>query len=135
MGVSHKGFFSRIFQEHLMENRDEIHFVVNLDNGKTLGFCGDTTVKYADVVSGGESMTLVVRILGGCRSTIKTPMIILTNENRSYPIRGLIDNVHGVTYRSGPKGWMGKCIFPEFFLDPHTYQSDPHGKQKNCMVR
>ena len=45
-----------------MENLDETHFVVNLDNGKTLGFRGDTTVKYADVVSGRESITLVVRI-------------------------------------------------------------------------
>ena len=65
MGVLHRGFLSGIFQEHLMENLDETHFVVNLDNGKTLGFRGDTTVKYADVVSGIESMTLVVRISGG----------------------------------------------------------------------
>ena len=57
-------------------------------------------------------------------------MIIFTNENRSYPIRELIDNVPGVTYRSGPKGWMDKCILPEFFSDPRAYQSDPHGQQK-----
>ena len=30
-----------------------MHFVMNMDNGKTLGFCGDQVVKYADVVSGG----------------------------------------------------------------------------------
>ena len=48
-----------------METLDETHFVVNLDNGMTLGFRGDTTIKYADVVSEGESMTLVVRISGG----------------------------------------------------------------------
>jgi hypothetical protein len=102
-------FFNNTFMEYL----DKTHFVVNLDNGKTLGFRGDTTVKYAaDVVLGGESMTLVVRILGGRRSSIEAPMIIFTNENRSYPIRGLIDNVHGVSYRSSPKGWMDKCILP-----------------------
>jgi hypothetical protein len=47
-----------------MENIDETHFVVNLDNGHTLGFQGDTSVTYAEVVSGGDSMTMVVRISG-----------------------------------------------------------------------
>ncbi|KAG0620447.1 hypothetical protein M758_4G216500 [Ceratodon purpureus] len=130
MGVLRRGFLSGIFHEHLMENLDETHFVINLDNGKTLEFRGDTSVKYTDVVSGGESMTLVVRISGGRRSTIEAPMIIFTNENRSYPIRGLIDNVPGVTYRSGPKGWMDQSIMPEFFLDPRAYQGDLHGQQK-----
>ena len=49
-----------------MENVDETHFVVNLDNGRILGFRGDTIVKYDEVVSGGESMTMVIRISGGC---------------------------------------------------------------------
>jgi hypothetical protein len=62
-------------------------------------------------------------------------MIIFTNENMSYPIRELIDNVPGVTYGSGPKGWMDKYILPEFFVDPRAYQSDPHGATKNFMVR
>ena len=113
-----------------MENIDEICLVGNLDNDKTLGFRGDTNNKYVDVISGGKSMTLIVRILGGRHSIIKTPMIIFTNKNMSYPIWGLIDNVHGVTYRYSPKGWMDKCIFPESFLDPRAYQSDPHELQK-----
>ena len=65
MGALHREFLLGNFQEHLMETLDETHFVVNLDNGMTLGFRGDTTIKYADVVSEGESMTLVVRISGG----------------------------------------------------------------------
>ena len=69
-----------------MENIDETHFVVNMDNGRTLGFRGDTTVKYAEVVSGGDSMTMVIRISGGRRSMIEAPMLIFTNPNSSYPI-------------------------------------------------
>jgi hypothetical protein len=42
-----------------------MHFVVNSDNGRTLGFRGDSSVKYAEVVLGGDSMTMVVRISGG----------------------------------------------------------------------
>ena len=48
-----------------MENIDETHFVINMDNGRTLGFQGDTLVKYAEVVSNGDSMVMVVWILGG----------------------------------------------------------------------
>ena len=60
-GVLHKGFESRVFDDNLMENVDETHFVVNLDNGRILGFRGDTTVKYTEVISGGDSMTMVIK--------------------------------------------------------------------------
>lgn len=46
-------------------NADEIHFMINMDNGKTLGFCGDEHVPYADVTSGGEALTMLVRLNGG----------------------------------------------------------------------
>ena len=87
-----------------MENIDETHFVINMDNGRTLGFRDDTTTKYVEVVSGRDSMNLVVQISGGRRSMIEAPMLIFTNPNSSYPIRGLDDNIPGVSYRTGPKG-------------------------------
>ena len=37
--------------ENDLENADETHFIINMDNGRKLGFAGDTEVKYADVVS------------------------------------------------------------------------------------
>ena len=58
--VLHRGFQNGIFDKNLMENLDETHFMVNMDNGKALGFRGDTSVKYADVVARGEAMTMVV---------------------------------------------------------------------------
>jgi hypothetical protein len=45
-----------------VENIDEAHFVFNVDYSRTVGHRGDDAVKYADVVSGGESITMVVRI-------------------------------------------------------------------------
>lgn len=33
-----------------------------MDRQRTLGFCADGEVKYADVVSNGERMTTVVRL-------------------------------------------------------------------------
>ena len=87
-----------------MENLDEIHFTINLDNGRTLSFQGDTSEKYADIVAGGEAMTMVVQISGGRRSSLEAPMIIFTNENRNYPVRRLEDLVLGVSYCTSPKG-------------------------------
>jgi hypothetical protein len=117
-----------------IENIDETHFVVNVDNGRTLGFRGDTTIKYADVVSSGDSMTMVVRISGGRRSLIEAPMFIFTNGNSTYPIRELDDNIPGVSYRTRPKGWMDQVLFPEFFLEPRAFQPDLHGRSKVVWV-
>jgi hypothetical protein len=65
LDVLQRGFQTSIFDENLIKNIDETHFVINMDNGRTLEFQENTTVKYADVVSGGDSMTMVVRISGG----------------------------------------------------------------------
>ena len=86
LGVLKRGFDSDLFDENLMENIDETHFVVNMDNGRTLGFRDDTSTKYVEVIFGGDSMTLVVRISGGHRSMIEAPMLIFINPNNSYPI-------------------------------------------------
>ncbi|KAL3702045.1 hypothetical protein R1sor_020067 [Riccia sorocarpa] len=65
MGVLCRGFQSGELDENLQENIDETHFIVNMDNGKTVGFRGDETVKYADVVSGGVAFTMVVKVTSG----------------------------------------------------------------------
>ena len=130
LGVLHRGFLSGLFDENMMENIDETHFVLNCDNGRTLGFRGDDVDKYADVVRGGEFLTLVVRISGGWRSAIEDPMLIFTNVERDYPMRGLPDNVPGVTYRTSPKGWMDQTLFPQYFEEPRAFQSDVHGRTK-----
>ena len=102
--VFKRGFESRLFDENLIENIDEMHFVVNMDNGRTLGFWSDTLVKYAEVVSGEDSMTMVFQISERRRLMIKTPMLIFTNPNNSYPIQGLNDNIPHVSYHTTPKG-------------------------------
>lgn len=70
LGVLSREFENRTFQEHTIENADEIHFVLNMYNGKTLGFIEGKRVKYAYVVSGGVSMTMMVRISGDVNATI-----------------------------------------------------------------
>ena len=57
-----RGFDSGLFDENLIENIDKTHFVVNMDNDRTLGFWGDTSIKYIEMVLSGNSMTMVVQI-------------------------------------------------------------------------
>ena len=104
-----------------MKNIDKTHFVVNIDNGRILGFWDDTLVKYVEVVSGRDSMTMVVQISGGRRSMIEASILIFTNPNISYLIRDLDDNIFRVCYRIGPKGWMDQGLFADFYDEPRAF--------------
>jgi hypothetical protein len=107
LGVLQRGFQSGVFDENLIENLDETHFTVNMDNGRTLGFRGVSVVKYADVVAGRNAMTMVIRISGGRRSMVEALMLIFTNGNNNYPIRGLEDTIPEVCYRTAQRaGWI-----------------------------
>ena len=61
-------------------------------------------------------------------------MMIFTNASSNYPIRGLPDNIPGVSYRTSPKGWMDQRLFPDFFLEPRAFQADMHGRMKFVWV-
>lgn len=97
--------------EDLVDNIDETQFIVNYDNGKTLGFDGTEKMNYADVVSGGLFMTFLVRFSGGINACIQTVFTIFKILNRKDPIKIVPDNVPGVPYRTKPKGWMEKQVF------------------------
>ncbi len=45
--------------------------------------------------SGGQAMTLVVRMTGGPDGRIEVPFMIVQNEKSNYPIRGVPENVPG----------------------------------------
>ena len=49
LGILQKGFETGKFDENVIENINEIHFIVYVDNGHTLGFTGDIIVKHAKV--------------------------------------------------------------------------------------
>ena len=48
LDVLQLGFQTRLFDENLMQKVDETHFVVNMDNERTLEFRGDNVVKFYD---------------------------------------------------------------------------------------
>lgn len=96
--------------ENYVENANETLFVFNMDNGKALRLKGDIHVIYTDVVSGGDIIKMIVRLSGGPNARIEVSMIIFKNNNRSFPIRGVEENIPGVCYMTGPKGWMDKQV-------------------------
>ena len=118
IGEFHEG----ILDENLVENVDETHSVVNMDNGKTLGSRGDNDVKYADVVSDGVGMTMVVRLTGGPASKICAPFMIFQNDDCSYPIHGTPDSVPGVSYRTAKKGFMTGDVWVQWLGDSRAQQ-------------
>ena len=132
LGVLSRGFSSGEFHEDFIENVDETHFVINRYS-MMLGFRSD---KEAAMISGGEeeSITVIVRITGGRRAQIQTPMLVFTNANRNYPIEGVPDDVAGACYRTAPKGWVDKEVFSQYFDEPRTYQGDPLRRLKHVWV-
>ena len=63
--------------------------MINMDNGKTLGLSGDDQVKYADVTSGGEAITMLLSLSGGPYARIEVPFLIFKNKDGIYPIRNV----------------------------------------------
>ena len=113
LGVMKIRFESNLVNEKDVENMDETHFVINVGNGRTLGFTVEDEISYADVVSGGEIITMVVRVSGGVNALIEIPFMIFMNKDRNYLIRGAPDDIRGVSYRSGPKGCMDRRVSPK----------------------
>lgn len=134
MGVLKRGFECGELNEDCVENADETHFVFNMDNGRTLGFIGDNDIKYADVVSGGEPITMMVRISGGRRAAIHPPMIIFKNLKRSYPVRGAEDSVPGACYRTSPKAWMDGLVWQQWLSEPRAISTLSAGRERTLFV-
>ena len=86
MGVLQRRFQSSEFNENLMDNLDKTHFVIKVDNGQTLGFKGDSIVRHAEVVSGEDFMTMVVKIYGRRQAMIDALKLIFINVDGNYPI-------------------------------------------------
>ena len=87
-------------------------------------------MKYADVVSGDEGITMMLRVTGGFHARIEAPMLIFQNPNFSYPIRGVPHDFASICYRSGGKGWMGGRVSVEWLAEPRAIRRDIYGRNR-----
>ena len=79
-------------------------------------------------------MNLVFRSSGGPEARIEIPLIVIMNKNRSYPIRGVLDNIHGVGYRTGQKRWMDLINMIEWLREPHYNRSLPNNRLRTIYI-
>jgi len=90
--------------ESTVENSDETHMIIDMDNGRVLDFNGKKRVTYAEVSGGRDNFTVCMRISGGVNGKIEKPFVIFQNRTSNYPMMNVPDDVEGVTYRTSPKG-------------------------------
>jgi hypothetical protein len=105
IGTLEKRLCNKNFHEDYMDNVDEINFIINRDNGKNWGFEVKARL-YANVVSNGEKITMIVRMTCSRPTIITAPMMIFTNMRHVYPIRGVENDVCRVCYCTRPRGWI-----------------------------
>lgn len=134
LGCLKRGFESGELDENLIENADETHFVINMDNGKALGFIGDESISYADVLSGGDPMTMMVTLTGGPRAAIQPLFFkkkcckVLSNQGSS------IQCPPGVSYISSPKGWMDSKVWYDWLSEPRAMPVQFVEKKRTLFV-
>ncbi|KAE8979212.1 hypothetical protein PR002_g24482 [Phytophthora rubi] len=120
--VTHLGKFKRQFDDKTIDpdqiySMDESHFVIDLDDGKTLDLQGSEEVKYRKIVPGREGVTMRVLLTRGTNAKLLCPMFIFKNANSGHPIQGLPDNVNGVCYRSTPSAFINNVMMMEWLRD------------------
>ena len=79
-------------------------------------------------------MNMVLRITGGVNSKNGASFIIFTYKKRSYPIQGTPDDVEGVSYRTGPKGWMNQNLFVDWLSEPRAIDKNPVGRTRVIFI-
>lgn len=104
------------------ENVDETHFLFDLNNGKTLGIHGSENVNHADFASGGEGITMVLRISRGVSAKIESLFlswskpVIAINLLLVYLIMFkelVVDQKHAA-------GWIDVCLTNNLTSFEHT---------------
>lgn len=96
----------------------------------TFGFLGAEEVKDLYVTSGGEGMTMMMRISDGKNSYIETPFIIFKNKESNYPIRGVPDDVSGVSYGTGPNGGISNKVNSEVAAENRALTKLPNWRRR-----
>lgn len=56
--------------------------------------------------------------------------MIFKYQDRSYPIRGVPDDLPGVSYRTGPKGWIDKQVMVQWLRERRNICSLPNGEHR-----
>lgn len=111
LGKLKREFNKNLIVENNVDNADETHFLVNMYNHRALGRVGDQHVKYADMVSGSEEMTMMVRSFGFRDARSEALFLLFQNKQLNYQIALVPDDGARVSYKSRSKGWIDETVF------------------------
>lgn len=70
----------------------------------------------------------MVRLSGGRDSKIQPPFMLFTKKDCIYPIRKVPDDISGVSYSFGPKGWVDTILISQMFKE-HIINLLPKGRR------
>lgn len=71
----------------------------------------------ADVISGGQGITVTLRVSEGARGKTMPIFTIFKNKDSNYPIADILDDVNGKSYCTVPCGWMDRRVFLEMLSE------------------
>ena len=58
------------------------------------------------------------------------PFLIFKNKDSNYPIRGVPDDVPGVSYKTGPKGWIDRRVMNVWLRERRAIAPLSNGRQR-----
>lgn len=108
--------FSTRMNKKYFFNTDKIYFMINSDNGWTLGFNGETETDYAIIVSKREGFTMLAHLSGSRNAKVKASCLGFKNVERNYPIQCMGDSVPNFFLSDKAKmvgGWSSISGRPE----------------------
>ena len=117
-----------------VENYDETHMVIDMDNGQVLDFQWNKFVTYAEVSSGQDCFTVCFRVSGANVGKIEKLLLVFQNPNFNYITVGVPDDIPGVTYRTSPKGWVSQSLFAQYLSDTRIIETLSEGKVRKLWV-
>lgn len=117
----------------IVENAEETHFVMNMDNGRTLRFKGEEEVKRVKVVSGGVGKTIIVRHFGRRSSRTENFFMVLKHQEKKRLFKGATEIIQGASYRTEPKELMDSTVMSAWLKERRVFCSLPIIVDRFCM--
>lgn len=73
-------------------------------------------------------------ISGGINARLEIPLLIFQNKSRNYPIRGVPDDIRGVAYRKGIKGWIDRINMLYWVREPRVIKELPNQRLRKIFI-
>lgn len=92
-------------------------------------------VNNAEVVSDGDGLTIIMRIVGGQDAIIETHFLVFTNKNETYRARRVPGDVDGVSHCTGSKSCTDANVTLLWLKSCKVMQSLPSNRRRIISVK